>query len=151
MMKRLRVLHMITRLELGGAQQNTLYTLAHLDRSRFEPMLAGGPGGMLDPEAEQLKDVPVEYTHALVRQIDPLSDIRSYSRIRDILKRLKPHILHTHSSKAGVLGRLAAAAEHVPIIIHTYHGFGFHRYQNPLLFRTYLYAEKKAARSEEHT
>ena len=106
---RLRVVHMITMLELGGAQQNTLYTVSHLDQKRFEPHLVTGAGGMLDSEALQL-NVPVHFCPSLIREIQPLADFNAYRSLKKLLKELRPDIVHTHSSKAGILGRLAADA-----------------------------------------
>ncbi len=149
-MSRIRVVHIITMLELGGAQQNTLYTVANLNRSLFEPHLITGPGGVLDDEARGLKDVSVRFCAELSRPIRPVADYQAYQQLRQQLKEIKPDIVHTHSSKAGVLGRLAASAENVPIIIHTYHGFGFHRYQNAGVFKLYVSLEREASRRSHH-
>src|SRR4029078_12286905 len=84
------------------------------------------------------------------REIHPWKDFQGYRQLKSIFQKLKPDIVHTHSSKAGILGRWAAAAAGVRGIIHTYHGFGFHRYQNPALFRMYVEAEKSACRHTRH-
>lgn len=138
----IKVAHIITRLEFGGAQGNTLYTAANLDRARFEPMLITGRGGILDQKAQQ----PPVYAESLVREISPLKDFLALLQLRAIFSRLKPEIVHTHSSKAGILGRLAAAAAGVPVIVHTFHGFGFHPYQNPLKRWFYILLEMLCAR-----
>jgi glycosyltransferase involved in cell wall biosynthesis len=137
-------------LELGGAQANTLYTVSHLNRSLFDVHLISGPGGLLDDEAQQLKDVGVHFCGDLSRPIRPIADFHAYNLLRKLLLELKPDIVHTHSSKAGVLGRLAASAQHVPVIIHTYHGFGFHRYQNAGVFKLYVSLEREACRRSQH-
>ncbi len=121
----IRVCHIITRLELGGAQQNTLYTIAHLDRSRFEPSLVAGTGGMLDAEARGLQ-APVRFVDTLRREVSPWRDAAALASLTRHLRRLRPHIVHTHSSKAGILGRWAAALAGVPHVVHSIHGFGFH-------------------------
>lgn len=149
-MRRLRVAHIITRLELGGAQQNTLYTVSHLDRNLFEPILITGKGGILDEEALKLEGVSVHFCHSLAREISLFSDWSAYRELKSLLATLKPDIVHTHSSKAGVLGRFAAQAAGVPIVIHTYHGFGFHRFQNPAVFRFYVEVEKRACKRAHH-
>ncbi|RMG42667.1 MAG: glycosyltransferase family 1 protein [Acidobacteria bacterium] len=123
---RLRVCHVITKLELGGAQQNTLYTVRHLDRRRFDPSLIAGPGGVLDEEARRIVGVTFETSPPLRREIRPLDDARALIDLTRRLKRLAPHIVHTHSSKAGILGRAAAFFARVPVIVHTVHGWGFH-------------------------
>ncbi|HJZ11763.1 MAG TPA: glycosyltransferase [Acidobacteriota bacterium] len=147
---RLRVVHIITKLELGGAQQNTLHTVRNLNRSLFDPHLITGKGGVLDEEAQQLADVSVHFCDSLVRSIHPWKDAVAYRHLLDLLVRLKPQIVHTHSSKAGILGRIAAAAAKVPVIVHTYHGFGFHRFQNPIPFRLYAALEKRVNRKTHH-
>ncbi len=149
-MPRIRIAHVITKLELGGAQGNTLYTVSHLNRSLFDVHLISGPGGLLDDEAVQMKDVTVHFCGDLSRAIRPIADFHAYNLLRKLLLEIKPDIVHTHSSKAGVLGRLAAAAQDVPVIIHTYHGFGFHRYQNPGVFKLYVALEREACRRSNH-
>lgn len=149
-MSRIKVAHIITKLELGGAQQNTLYTVTNLNRTLFEPYLIAGPGGLLDDEAMDLKDVSVRFCGELSRPIRPIADYQAYLQLRQQLREIKPHIVHTHSSKAGILGRLAASAEKVPVLIHTYHGFGFHRYQNPGIFKLFVSLEREANRRSHH-
>jgi glycosyltransferase involved in cell wall biosynthesis len=119
------VVHIITKLELGGAQQNTLFTVSHLDPGRFRPILITGEAGLLDDEARQLPGVEFHQVPELVRPIRPLADVRALYRLTRLLRQLKPRIVHTHSSKAGILGRCAARLAGVPIIVHTIHGFGF--------------------------
>lgn len=148
--RRLRVVHVITKLELGGAQQNTLYTVSHLNPGLFETHLVTGTGGFLDAEARSKNEVQVHFCSDLIREIRPTADLRAFRFLRNLFLRLKPDIVHTHSSKAGVLGRLAARSAGIPHIVHTYHGFGFHKYQNPLLFRLYVSMEKLACRRTEH-
>ncbi|MBI4425639.1 MAG: glycosyltransferase family 4 protein [Elusimicrobia bacterium] len=134
-MKR-HVVHLVTRLDLGGAQQNTLYTVSHLDPARFEATLACGPGGLLDDEARRLSEAPgrpfrLRWFPELVRDVSPVDDARAFLQLAAWLRALAPDVVHTHSSKAGILGRLAARAAGVPVILHTYHGFGFHDRQRP--------------------
>src|SRR2546422_2813873 len=118
------ICQIITKLELGGAQQTTLYIVAHLDRSRFRPVLISGEPGLLDDEAKALGGVEFYQVSSLVRQIRPWRDLRALAELTRLLKTLKPAIVHTHSSKAGILGRWAAWLAGVPIIIHTIHGSG---------------------------
>lgn len=142
---RLTVGHIITQLELGGAQQNTLYTIQNLDRERFTPFLMSGRGSILDNEAEQM-GCPVFYINALGRLVNPWQDALAFFEIYLVLKREKPHIVHTHSSKAGILGRWAAWLANVPVIIHTFHGFGFNREQGWLTRNVFLTVEKLTAK-----
>ena len=103
--QKLRVAHIITQLELGGAQQNTLYTVAHLDRERYEPSLICGKRGLLDAEAK--KGVwPTHFVRWLVRPLRPWNDFLALVALYQLLRKHKPQLVHTHSSKAGILGRI---------------------------------------------
>lgn len=151
------VVHLITKLEMGGAQENTLDTCERLDRSRFRVTLIFGPGGAYDARAMAMRDLEIEVMPELVRSIDPRKDLRGLlaltSRLRidyDEHRRLggsrDGFIVHTHSSKAGILGRLAARAARVPIIVHTIHGFGFFEGQAAMPKSAFIAAERAAAR-----
>ena len=149
-MRPVPVVHIITKLELGGAQQNTLFTIAHLDRERFRPYLITNHEGILVSEALALKGVKTFLLSELIREINPLMDVRALFRIKGILQGIKGGdstlIVHTHSSKAGILGRWGARLAGADAIIHTIHGFGFHDYQ-PFPFRNFIvFLEKVTAR-----
>jgi glycosyltransferase involved in cell wall biosynthesis len=122
--RRIRVCHIITLLELGGAQQNTLHTVANLDRERFEPILVAGRGGLLDSETAEIPGLRTFHIPELVREVDPLRDAAALFRLISLLREIRPGIVHTHSSKAGILGRWAAFLAGVPVILHTIHGYG---------------------------
>lgn len=143
---RAKVVHLVTRLDLGGAQQNTLHTVRHLDRSKFEPVLVCGPGGILDEEVKNDPGLRVIFVESLRRDISPFFDLLAFLELAKILLAEKPGILHTHSSKAGILGRLAAALAGVPIVVHTYHGFGFHDRQPVFVKKLYVFLERFCAR-----
>jgi glycosyltransferase involved in cell wall biosynthesis len=140
------VCHIITKLELGGAQENTLFTVSHLDPARFRPILITGEPGLLDADARKLPGVEFHQIPSLVRELHPWSDLRALLALAWLLRRLKPSIVHTHSSKAGIVGRLAARLAGVPVIIHSIHGFGFTRYQSPPVQRALIALECLAAR-----
>ncbi len=114
----------ITMLELGGAQEVVLFTVANLDRTKYRPVLLAGPGGLLTEEAKALPGVAVEIVPSLGRPIRPWRDLRALVELVRLLRRHQPQVVHTHSSKAGVLGRWAAWLAGVPVIVHTIHGFG---------------------------
>jgi len=118
------ICHIITKLELGGAQEVALYAVSHLDRTRFRRVLMAGPGGLLTEEARRLPGVDLIIVPTLGRRIHAISDLVAFLHLVRLLRRVKPAIVHTHSSKAGILGRWAAWCAGVPLIFHTVHGFG---------------------------
>lgn len=144
-MSAVKVAHLITRLDLGGAQQNTLHTVGHLNRDYYEPLLICGRGGILDEEATKGTPFRTVFVDALVRDISPVLDFLALLELTKVLLAEKPAILHTHSSKAGILGRLAGALAGVPIVVHTYHGFGFHDRQPAPVKALYVLLERLCA------
>lgn len=138
-----KVAHIVTRLDFGGAQANTLYTAASLDRRRFDAVVLAGPGGILEGRAEPARLLTARH---LAREINPFKDLRAFLELRALLRKLSPAVAHTHSSKAGILGRLAAAAAGVPVVVHTFHGFGFHPLQSFLKRGLFVLLEKFCAR-----
>lgn len=142
------VVHLITKLELGGAQLNTIYTAEHLDPLRFDVYLFCGPGGMLKSrlaDHDRLVVVP-----ALGREIRLGKDLHAFFSLLRLFKRLRPQIVHTHSAKAGILGRVAARLVGVPLIIHSVHGFSFSPAQSFFKRNFYLLAEKACRRLTSH-
>ncbi len=143
------MLHLITRMILGGAQENTLFTVEGLlDRPRYEVMLATGPA--LGPEGSLLdrarrNNVPVYRLPSLRRNILPIHDAKATGELLQLLRIWQPDLIHTHSSKAGILGRFCADLKDVPHIIHTIHGLPFHPFQSSLKFHSYALFEKWAA------
>ena len=146
----MKIVHIITRLILGGAQENTLITCKLLAQRGHDVTLITGPA--IGPEGELFEQTKnqkykVIVIDKLIRPICPLYDSISYFQIKKHLRRLQPDIVHTHSAKAGVLGRFAAHnLKRAPKIIHTIHGLAFHRYQSNLLNRFYIAIEKSAAK-----
>ena len=136
------VCHVITKLELGGAQEVALYAVSHLDRTKFRPVLVAGPGGMLTEEARRLPGVQTIIVPSLGRRIHAVSDLFALLGLVALFLRLRPAIVHTHSSKAGILGRWAAWLARVPVIIHTVHGFGITPAQSKWLQQWLLLLER---------
>lgn len=129
----MRVAHIITRLIVGGAQENTILNCQDLIRDHGdEVLLLTGPGlgpeGTLEDDA-RARGVPLAIVPSMRRAIHPMRDVVSYRAIVRALKDFRPDVVHTHSGKAGFLGRLAAARLRVPAIVHTVHGAPFHAYQ----------------------
>jgi glycosyltransferase involved in cell wall biosynthesis len=150
----MRVSHIITRLVVGGAQENTVATVLGLRRKLGVSvhLLSGpttGPEGSLE---SKFADAPglLTIVPELIRPVHPLKDFIALRKLEKILRAQKPDIVHTHSGKAGILGRLAAKRAGVPIIIHTIHGPSFGDFQNGLSNFIFRSAEKKAARVTDH-
>ncbi|MBI1311565.1 glycosyltransferase [bacterium] len=145
----MHVAHVITRLIIGGAQENTLFTCEdqHRDHGDQVTLITGpalGPEGSLMERARQCGFRIVEMD-VMRRSIHPLRDWQAYRQLIRVLQDLKPDIVHTHSSKAGILGRAAASKVGIPVV-HTIHGASFHRGQSALAFRLYQMLERYAAR-----
>jgi len=144
-----KVVHIITRLILGGAQENTLLTVEGFNRKPgWETVLVTGPA--IGPEGELIErakrnGVRLVLVDEMRRAIDPRLDWATYRALKKILREEKPDIVHTHSSKAGILGRAAARAVKVPVIVHTIHGMPFHANESPLKNYLYIALEKWAA------
>ncbi len=139
-----KVCTIITKLELGGAQKIALSLCKNLNKNRFETLLICGCGGILDDEARQ--NTRVLFVKDLVRELRPVKDLKALFSIYKILKKEKPDIVHTHSSKAGILGRLAAKLAGTKCIIHAIHGFAFNDYQNKIKKYFYILLEKFCAK-----
>jgi len=153
----MKVVHIITRLILGGAQENTLITCRELARRGHDVTLITGPA--LGPEGElfnqaNVKDYKVIVVDKLRRAINPVYDLIAYRQIKRHLKEIAPDIVHTHSAKAGILGRFAAkslggfggASGRGCAVVHTIHGLAFHPYQSALINKFYIAIEKSAAK-----
>lgn len=140
-----KVLHPITRMIVGGAQENTMLTAQLLDPERWGVDVVCGPqtgseGSLIETTQERGVSLLIEPT--LVREINPVQDVRAFFRLRKLMRDGAYDVVHTHSSKAGILGRWAAKAAGVPVIIHTVHGWGHHERQHPLVRWIYVTLEK---------
>ena len=136
----MKIVHIITRLILGGAQENTLITCKLLAERGHEVILITGPA--IGPEGELFNQTKnqkykVIVVDELIRAIHPVKDHFAYRKIKKYLQQIEPDIVHTHSAKAGILGRLAGYklkhgrdAHATPAVVHTIHGLAFHPYQN---------------------
>ena len=131
--------HIVTTLELGGAQQNTLFTVTNM--TDFSGVLIAGCEGIIEPSL-----VEVYRVKHLVRELNFFKDIAAFFLLYRLLRKIKPKIVHTHSSKAGILGRWSAYLARVPVIIHTFHGFGFNDRQKASVRAKYIWAERMTAK-----
>lgn len=140
----LRVVTLITRLE-GGAGVLTLRGATALDPERFRVTIVTGSGNhLLDQAAAAGLEVIME--PALRTPIDPRSDLPALRALGTLLRQRPFDVAHTHTSKAGVLGRMAAHRAAVPRIVHTYHGFPFHEFQSPGRRGAYVAIERRLGR-----
>lgn len=145
-MKKINLLYVITKLELGGAQKQLLNLIDNLDREKFNLFLITAKDGLLLKEALSLNGLIVKKSKWLERSINPLKDLLALIEIYRFIKRNKIKIIHTHSSKAGILGRFAAKLAKVKVIIHTVHGWSFNDYQPSLLKIFFIWLERITAK-----
>ena len=129
-MAKARVVHIITKLELGGAQEITLFQVKNLPRNKYDVTLITGVEGLLTPEARSIPDMDFIELPELVREVSPARDLAAGMKLRriisDYVRRTPGGVLvHTHSSKAGIVGRVAAKMAGARSIVHSIHGFGF--------------------------
>jgi glycosyltransferase involved in cell wall biosynthesis len=145
--RKIRVLHVITRMVLGGAQENTLLTAARLDRSRYAVTLASGPtyGPEGSVESRIPPDLPFVRIPHLVREPDPLRDARALAVLSRHIRRGRYHIVHTHTTKAGLVGRIAARMAGTPVVVHTPHGHAFHGFLGAAGSAALVWAERGMA------
>jgi glycosyltransferase involved in cell wall biosynthesis len=136
---------MITELPVGGAQDNTLLTVEHLDKEKYDVTLMSSPGGSWVNRALSIPGIRVVLNDRLQRRIHPISDLAAIWRILQHLHQEQYDIVHTHSSKPGILGRIAARLAGVPIIVHTIHGFPFNDFMSVITKRFYIFLEKIAS------
>lgn len=141
----MKVLQIITELQLGGAQKATLNLAQWLKSKNYDLILISSARGILVQEAKHILGVRFKELKFLKRNINPIYDLIAFFSLYIFIKDNKFDIVHTHSSKAGILGRWAAYFCFYPKIIHTAHGFAFHDYQNWVVKRFYILFEKITA------
>lgn len=146
--RKIRILRIINRFNIGGPTYNATFLTRYLG-DEYETMLVGGlpEEGEADSlyilEKYGVKPILIE---EIKREPNFSSDRKAYKKIRQIIKEFKPDIVHTHAAKAGALGRRAASAENVPVIIHTFHGHVFHSYFGKFKTRIFKEIEKRLAK-----
>ncbi len=151
----MKILHISTRLILGGSQENTVLSCEGQARLGHEVHLAFGPiygpeGSLLERVTNFRTDdgrwITTHVVPNMVREINPTKDWRGHRELRQLIRELKPDIVHTHSSKAGIIGRAAAWAEHSCGVVHTIHGPPFHAFEKRWRNALYIASEKFAAK-----
>jgi glycosyltransferase involved in cell wall biosynthesis len=146
----MRVMHIITRMIVGGAQENTLFNCLDLDRMYGDQVkLITGPSQGAEGALLQQSDtsgLSVDVHPSLIRAIHPIHDAGALGAIKQSIREWKPDVVHTHSAKGGLLGRAAAWKLRVPCVVHTVHGAPFHDYQNALSRWFFIRCERWAAK-----
>ncbi|TES86034.1 MAG: hypothetical protein E3J89_03395, partial [Candidatus Aminicenantes bacterium] len=157
-MENIKVLHIITRFDKGGSAQNTYLSLLGLRKKNYQLSLVSGLSLESEMKHEEIKakekDIQIlesegiEFIQCpfLLRRINVIKDLKAFFDIWRIIKKYNPLIVHTHSSKAGLMGRLAAKLAGTPIIMHTPHGHVFFGYFGPFKTKLFIIFEKLASR-----
>ena len=150
--KKLKICHLITRMIVGGAQENTLLSVIGQMEQGHDVTLVTGPSP--GPEGELLKksrllekyDIKVREFPELIRPIHPIVDLKAYFKLKKCFAGEQFDVVHTHASKAGIIGRAAAYSAKVPYVVHTIHGPPFHKYAGGFQNFIYKTAERWAAK-----
>lgn len=143
--ERIRVLRVIARLNIGGPALHTMLLNDRLDPRRYDSRLVVGteePGEGNYATFHGMVPERVTVLPALGRAVRGTADIAVFSQLLRLMRRVRPHVVHTHTAKAGTLGRLAARLVGVPIVVHTYHGHVFRGYFPPGRTRVFLAIER---------
>jgi len=144
-MQKIKVLHIITRLDRGGSAENTFLTVTGLDKDSYDVTLMSGPvEDSMQDRTKQIEAHGIKYIFIseLARDINFIKDLKTLFKIYIFLRKEKFDIVHTHTSKAGFLGRLAAKLAGVPIVVHTPHGHVFFGYFKPVKTKIFIFFEK---------
>jgi len=156
-MSRIRIIHVITRFDKGGSAENTCLTALGLDPERYEVRLVAGASeeSAMGPEERacveenlarlRARGVKILTLAELVRRVSPVNDLAALFALWRLFRRERPRIVHTHTSKAGIVGRWAAWLAGVPVILHTPHGHVFWGYFGPAKTRFFILLEKLSA------
>ncbi len=144
----MKVLRIVNRFNLGGPTYNVAY-LTRFMSSDFETTLVGGIKDELEGHSEYIvRNLGIEpiIISEMRRSLNPINDLIAYRKLSKLIKQIKPDIVHTHASKAGTLGRLAAFNNNVPVVLHTFHGHVFHSYFSKFKTKLILSIERGLAR-----
>jgi glycosyltransferase involved in cell wall biosynthesis len=146
-----RILRIVNRFNLGGPTYNAAYLTRYMS-DEYETLLIGGAHSESEEDSlhitKQLNIDPIIISE-MKRDISPKEDHMAYKKILQLIDWYKPDIIHTHASKAGALGRLAAIRKRTPVIVHTFHGHVFHSYFNKVKTQAYISIERKLARHSD--
>ena len=152
-----KVIHVITRLDHGGSAQNTMLTALGHDRARFTPLVVAGVPGRWDAQGgssatesnrRRLEEAGAgcRLIKSLTREVHPIKDLMTLRQLTTIFRRERPVVVHTHTSKAGALGRIAGWLVGVPVLVHTPHGHVFYGHFGSFNSWAFLQTERRLAR-----
>lgn len=144
-MPKIRVCHVNTRFLRAGGAKNTLFTVAGLDKTRYEIDLVVGHD-VFRPQVDAVAGLGLIVVPSMTRDIHPLADLKTLATLTRLFRQKRYQIVHTHLAKAGMLGRFAAGMTGVPIVVHSLHGSTFYDGQRPLARRSYILLERLAGR-----
>ncbi|MCK9431384.1 MAG: glycosyltransferase family 4 protein [Candidatus Omnitrophica bacterium] len=144
-MPKINLLYVVTKLELGGAQRHVLSLIRGLDKVKYNVCLFTSAKGLLINEASSIEGLSVKRSNFLERPVNPFKDILALVELYFFIRKHKIDIVHTHSSKAGILGRLAARFAGARVILHTVHGWSFHNFQPAAVSWFYVLCERLCA------
>jgi glycosyltransferase involved in cell wall biosynthesis len=147
--EKIKVVRVIARLNIGGPAVHTVLLTAGLDPARFQSLLVTGVVGPNEGDMQDLataKGVSPVVVPSLGREIRARRDWAAFLDLYRLFRRERPHVVHTHTAKAGMLGRLAARPAGVPVVVHTFHGHVFRGYFGPLKSRFFIFLERFLAR-----
>jgi glycosyltransferase involved in cell wall biosynthesis len=143
-----KILRIINRFNIGGPTYNAAYLTKYLS-PEFETLLVGGQKDIAEDSSEFILDnlgLKPLLIDEMKREIGMKGDYQSYKKLREIIGDYKPDIVHTHASKAGAIGRMAAHKLNVPLIFHTFHGHVFHSYFGTTKTKIYKNIERYLAK-----
>ncbi len=148
----IRVMRIIARLNIGGPAVHVALLTAGLNGDGFESTLVTGTVAENEGDMSYLaREMGVEplIVPTLGREISPLDDLRTLRALVRLMRERRPHVVHTHTAKAGFVGRLAAFLTGVPVVVHTFHGHVFHGYFGPFKTWMFIWLERLAARTSD--
>lgn len=149
MPERIRVMRIVSRMNVGGPSVHVVLLNAGLDAERYDTLLVSGTEGGTEGSLRDLatdRGLRLATIPELGREIAPASDLTTLIKLYRLMRRERPHVVHTHMAKAGFVGRLAARLAGVPVVVHTFHGHVFHGYFSPRKTRAFLTMERVSAR-----
>jgi glycosyltransferase involved in cell wall biosynthesis len=147
-----RVMRIIARLNVGGPAIHVSLLTVGLQDAAYQSTLVTGVVGPDEGDMTYLaRDLGIQpvVIPTLQREISPIADLRTVVALVRLMRRVRPHIVHTHTAKAGFVGRLAAALCHVPVVVHTFHGHVFKGYFGKTKTRLFIWLERLAARGSD--